>query len=397
MTIPPTTSHQRKLSKIFTHAASLWGGKLSPCRTTVVIACLLIVGSFYGCSNKTENLQEEKVVKIGVSLPLTGNLAFHGEELRNVALMALRDAGKTKYQYKLLFQDDAGEGKKAVVNASRFLSVDRVSALVGYYSAAAKAMLPLAVSYKIPLFVIAYAAVQDGEYIFNFYQSISTEAEFFVRELVKQGYKHVGFISELDEGNRISTQAVEEGLQTLGIKTTREDMPPDVALARNVVTKLLLSNPEIIFVKARSPRLEVIYKNIREQNHTIPVTTLDSFGDVPKPELFEGQWFVSVPENLKTFDEHYTTLYGSSPKGVYSQHMYELISFIIAVQENADKKIEAGMFPTVLKKYGDTWHSKLFGDLPMRQDGSFEFPVVNKVIIDGQVVTCTNQPACPKQ
>ena len=72
------------------------------CMTLSLIAC-----------DKQES--DKPIVKVGASLPLTGNMSHIGISAKNALQMAIDkwNAIDTKFKYQLIVEDDAFEAKKS--------------------------------------------------------------------------------------------------------------------------------------------------------------------------------------------------------------------------------------------------------------------------------------------
>ena len=73
----------------------------------IVVLVAIVVGLFVVInSEKNSQVSDEQTIKIGVSAPLTGDLAFLGESYKDGINLAIKDLPKTKYKYEVIFEDD---------------------------------------------------------------------------------------------------------------------------------------------------------------------------------------------------------------------------------------------------------------------------------------------------
>src|SRR3954463_10351021 len=94
-------------------------------------AAVLAALAFAACGPK------EKVVKIAVAVPLTGDMGTEGQGLRRAVEMAVEEANAAKrFTYKLEAApyDDRAARKEAVNVATLIVSDPRVVAVVGHYN-----------------------------------------------------------------------------------------------------------------------------------------------------------------------------------------------------------------------------------------------------------------------
>lgn len=86
-----------------------------------------------GCTQKAASSGEEKLVKIGLIMPLTGDMKTFGESSKNGFLLALDKAGMVVGDYKIeyVIADDRNEATEAVYMTEKLISQDEVQAIVG--------------------------------------------------------------------------------------------------------------------------------------------------------------------------------------------------------------------------------------------------------------------------
>lgn len=103
---------------------------------------------------------KEKVVKIAVAVPLTGDMGTEGQGLRRAVEMAVEEANAAKrFPYKLVAApyDDRADPKEAVNVANLIISDSRVVAVVGHYNSGCA--IPAAKVYaRAPVAMISPAA-----------------------------------------------------------------------------------------------------------------------------------------------------------------------------------------------------------------------------------------------
>ena len=111
--------------------STIWG--------IIVLVLVVIIVAVSGKSGSKSKVTSNEPIKIGLSLPLTGDLSFIGEADKNAAQLALADINSNpnnKHTYQLLFEDDAFDAQKAASAANKLINVDKVNALVSVGSTA---------------------------------------------------------------------------------------------------------------------------------------------------------------------------------------------------------------------------------------------------------------------
>jgi len=102
-------------------------------RNSLILLVVLVLVSFVVSYNKTKS--EKPVIKIGVTLPLTGDVASVGIASQTAMNMAL-DKWKTKntkYDYQLVFEDNKLMPSKIATNTNRLISVEKVDAVASIW------------------------------------------------------------------------------------------------------------------------------------------------------------------------------------------------------------------------------------------------------------------------
>jgi branched-chain amino acid transport system substrate-binding protein len=123
-------------------------------KRTKWVALLLVVLFVFsvalsGCAPKTQS----KVIKIGLIVPLTGDVATFGTSIQNAFNLALKENGPTVagYTIQTVVADDQNTATQATAVATKLCTQDKVSVIVG--SATSLTTIPISVvceQYKVP-------------------------------------------------------------------------------------------------------------------------------------------------------------------------------------------------------------------------------------------------------
>ena len=89
---------------------------------------LCMVLALTACDNKKEEAQADSrpVVKIGVMLPMSGEIAEFGETSRYAVEFAAADHEDSPIKFEIIFEDDTFTPSRAAMIANKFISVDKV-------------------------------------------------------------------------------------------------------------------------------------------------------------------------------------------------------------------------------------------------------------------------------
>lgn len=96
-----------------------------------------------GCGSKEPAKTSEKVIKIGFTGPLTGDVKTFGESTKNAFELAIAEAGGKVGDYKIekVIMDDRNDATEAVNVANKLITQDKVKAIVG--SVTSKTTIPI--------------------------------------------------------------------------------------------------------------------------------------------------------------------------------------------------------------------------------------------------------------
>ncbi len=113
------------------------------------LAILAIVAIGYFMSiNTVEEVSVEEVsvepIKIGMIAPMTGDLAFMGEGIRDAIVLANENTENTKYEYEVIVEDDQLDAKMSASAANKLISVDKVDAIITFSSVTGNVVAPIA-------------------------------------------------------------------------------------------------------------------------------------------------------------------------------------------------------------------------------------------------------------
>lgn len=122
---------------------------------------------------------DEKTLKIGIILPLTGTLATMGQVEKNAMELAARQVNSNGKKLELIFEDGKGNPTSAVSSARKLLDVDKVDILITSTTGASLAVEPIATENKKNL--IAFCMDPDiakkSDYVLRYYEGIDEEAK----------------------------------------------------------------------------------------------------------------------------------------------------------------------------------------------------------------------------
>ena len=123
----------------------------------IIIGAVLLLAVIAGaCLQDTQSDE----IKIGSILPLTGDLAVYGENMKNgmdLAVLQINEQGGINGKnLVVIYEDDQGDPKSSVSAFQKLITVDKVPVVVGVpFSSSALPIAPIADKEEVVLFSVA--------------------------------------------------------------------------------------------------------------------------------------------------------------------------------------------------------------------------------------------------
>lgn len=326
---------------------------------------------------------DEKTLKIGVILALTGDAAAYGESVRNGITLALEDFGHGKGPaIEVLYEDDRGMPTQSVASFRKLLDSDGIDLAVCMSAQPCMALAPLAETAKKPLVAIAIAPkiVKDRKFAFLFFSTAERLAEALVQESVRRGYKQIARVSSIHDGRA----TIKGFADSLGANRLVWQPDEDYVLSerdfRTFLTRLrTIKNLDAIHVNLFLGQIGVFAKQAKELGIHVPLITTEFFRDPNEIRAaqgaLEGQWYVDQRDPAIDFAHRYQERFSNStifaaPNG------YDLIKLTRTFLEVG--RNPAVDLPTYMREVRD--FSGTLGVYSATSDNRFDIPVEVKVV-----------------
>ncbi len=215
----------------------------------IVIAVIVIVGIWYGVTRKPA---EKEAIKIGVILPLSGELAALGEEVKRGIEIAA-DEYINYIPLKIIYEDDQSLVPAAAVSgAKKLLDIDKIDIGLTSVVEESKPITPLFVNKKIPLLVLWDSnkfIKEAGEYLFSNGFSTEKSAETLATYAFNDlNLRNVAIIGIIDPAMEIFSGSFKGKFENLGGKIVyNEEVMPNTADFRTSILKIKQSNPDGVY------------------------------------------------------------------------------------------------------------------------------------------------------
>jgi len=321
---------------------------------------------------------DKPVVKIGVSLPLTGAVADFGQPVKEAILMAEEEwqAKNTKYDYHIIIEDDQIKPRLISMVGNKFMNVDRVNAIMSMWGTSGGIFTSMNNVSKHPIPHLANAwgdRAKQGEYNFNNETSNLNFAKTMISKLKEENVKNIGFIVQnfpqtLEMKSVMITEMKKAGINIVFDETVNIGEKD----YRTLLTKIKDKKVDMIYTQLVYDDLDIFSKQrVETGTNNIPLTGIDMFATAISPKFYEEYWDVLTDVTNLEFDQRILDRNPELKPNPYSMRLYDNLNILITSFENAEA--EEGKAPTseaVLKELQSlkTWDG-VSGHLTFEPDG----------------------------
>ena len=216
-------------------------------------------------------------IKIGITISQTGPGASLGiPQAKTVPLLPKEIAGQS-VEYIVL--DDGSDATKAVANARKLVTDEKVDALVGgSVTPASIALVEVAAETKTPFISLAGSSAvispmdDKKKWAFKSPQNDALMAAAIADHMAKKGAKSVGFIGFADAYGDGWLNVITPMLEAKGIKlvATEKYARADTSVTGQVL-KILAAKPDVVLIAGAGTPAALPAKTLRERGYTGPV------------------------------------------------------------------------------------------------------------------------------
>jgi branched-chain amino acid transport system substrate-binding protein len=320
----------------------------------LVVVIIILVGIWYGVSRKPIAPTTKEPIKIGAILPLTGEAAVWGENVKTGIELAKEEINKkggiNGRKLEIIYEDGQCDSKTGVSAAQKLITVDKVQVIIGEVcSSVTLAIAPIANQNKVVLITPASSAdsiSQAGEYIFRNYPRNSQFLDKIIELIEKLNKKKIAilFVNN-DYGVGLKDYALQKiSKEKIVLVEGHDQKETDF---RTTLTKLKSFNPDAVILATYYEDGALILKQAKEMKINALFLGTDAFDD-PKvieiaKEAAEGLIFSAVkPEagpKFSEFKKAYIEKYNKEPVFL-SDFAYDTLNIIVEAIEKGNYKGE---------------------------------------------------------
>jgi len=332
-------------------------------RKLIPIIIGLIVIALIGIWIVRQRQQETNVVKIGAILSLTGDAASYGDMMKKGMDIAVEEintsGGINGIPINIIYEDSQFDPKKAVSAFMKLTNIDGVKVITGITgSKNALSVVQKAIKQKVVIIDALSSSAKltevGGEYYFRIMPSDLFAGNFVAEKAFQRGKRKAAvFYANDDWGLGIMNSAKAKFESLGGQVVATEAIEPRVKDFRSIIKKVMITDPDVIWLFAYAPEAGPIVKQLREQGYnSVPIIGSDNlsageFANIGSSTI-EGVEFVLPVEGegeiYEAFRENFKRKFGEYPS-INSIKSYDVV--MLAAQ--AIKKV--GYYPEKISRY----------------------------------------------
>lgn len=360
-----------------------------------IIISIVLASSFVfsaGCAKK-----EEKEIKVGAILCITGSGAVYGEDTQRGIQLAVNEinnsGGINGKPIKLIIEDDQTNPTQSASATTKLINQDKVQVIIGAVTSSSMlADAPIAERSKVVMLSPGASnpnITNAGDFIFRNWISDSLEGKAMADYLSRtENIKKVAILYiNNDYGVGLKDVFSKQFTANDGEIVSSETYNQDETDFRSQLLKIKRSQAQRVYLPGYYKEMALILKQARELGTSIPFRSVVTFED---PELLklsaneaEGVIYSSPfynpdsqDSNVKNFVKAFTETYKRKP-GIFAAHgydaMYLIVEAIRRTKSISSVDIRRGLL--TIKNYPGT-----SGNTTFDNNGDVVKPVAIKIV-----------------
>ncbi len=251
-------------------------------------------------------------IKIGVILPITGNLASIGEMGRAGVLLALKELpADSHFDYQLVFEDDEFVFSRTAMAVKKLKEIDHADVVITLWGYGSDIALPILKDSPTTLHLnVDRWADGEGHNDFMCGVSMQEHIQKLISLLKNVGYKKVAFIGTAEQGVANLRKKLEPALRENNIELVESTLiSSDVRDLRTWILKTAEEKPDVIVEYLQMPTALLFLKQAKELGIQIPIGHGGQGVFEVEPILKEGSWMVYPSSPTQSWQERFQNAY----------------------------------------------------------------------------------------
>jgi branched-chain amino acid transport system substrate-binding protein len=303
------------------------------CRLALVAG--LLCAAFASFAQDLES--SPSVITIGVIVPLSGDMAFAGQEMRNAMTLALDEfetrTSRAHHKYRLLFEDNRLDAKLSVAAAQKLVGIDKAEVIVTLWPPTALVVLPITESRGVLHYTIAWdpSLAQQHKLLLSHQVMVDEIVRSTFRLLQRKKVARLAFIHMEESGFNIGARFAHSLAKEFGITLVADES----YLAgekdfKGIIARAGKEAPDGFLIWGVMPEIEMVIRQLKELKIKAFVTGY--FDYVQDPNLIEGAEYVSEMYSTELFRTTYAARYKTHPVAK-APNAYDIMRLLIQAYE----------------------------------------------------------------
>jgi branched-chain amino acid transport system substrate-binding protein len=247
-----------------------------------------------GSAAKAGNEVEGGTLKIGVLVPLTGELGSWGEDWSRAYELAVEEIDKTGLlaggKIELVVDDEGSSAASAVRAAQKMVDVDGVDVILGASSSSIVALNQVVSKNEIPVISPAAGTVQmdsvGGEWLFRTYPSDSDEGIADATFFSSEGVKTISIMAQNEESAQSVAGVIKTKFEEAGGTIAQSvAFDPGQPSYQAEIRKALSGDPQLMYVSAGEESATTLLRELRQAGYK---GMLSVNGDLASPATLKA-------------------------------------------------------------------------------------------------------------
>ena len=344
---------------------------------------------------KEAKTDTKPLIKIGVTMPLTGDGAEAGQAAKVGLEMVMEDLAQKglKYDYQFIFEDNEMNAMKTANNVNKFIFVDKVDAIFSMWNLMSNVVATTAAEHNVLSFACAYGRTANtGDYSFNMQNAYEDQAKLLAQELQRKNIKSIALF--VDNSAIMEQYKVIENYlrQNTDIEIVfKEYFNPGEKDYRTAIVKAYQKNPDLYMISGYPPSPYLFLKQIKEiTGRNDNVSGIDSLAEINAEQrhIADGLWYIDSNQNgLDAFQDNLMRRKGMQSQSCVGNVASNLEIFVKAVESAVVDKGQTKPSKENVRRYifeNIKNYKTASGEATVLEDGFIAVKPSVKMIKDGK-------------
>jgi ABC-type branched-subunit amino acid transport system substrate-binding protein len=299
---------------------------------SLLVICLFVGNLASAEESKLEELNDRKL-RLGVIVPLSGPLAFFGNDYIRAYDLVRADHPEVDRTIRIYWEDSAYDSNQALRAFNKLVTVDKVDVVLSFGGPMLSALAPVAEKRKIPFFATESEKRDcEGRAYCSLFRNEADEwgqATWII--LRKLGKSNIGIVKNQNQFMNTFVNAI---VRNKSDKETAEillDLPPEMADLRSSILSLKSKNIDALGVYLLPTSHHGFLDATRSLTKTFLLFGVEEFlvkeNNKGFEDFIEGA-LVVAPYATQTYRDRFESKYGHSGGLYYTPTFYDFVSLL---------------------------------------------------------------------